>query len=52
MGYLIAYELRAKIDAGLVLSGYENGDYEWIGTNEQWDEANALERQYAEMGYD
>ena len=38
--------MHARFDAGLVLAGYnEDGEPEWIGTQEQWERAEELENQ-------
>lgn len=33
---MINYELQAHLK-NLSLVGYENGQYQWVGTSEQWD---------------
>lgn len=49
---MLAYQLKAKFDAGLVLSGRdEDGRFEFIGTVQQWDKAGQLEEIYAEQAF-
>lgn len=47
---MYAYEIRARIDAGLTLVGREDGEYLWIGTASQWNEVPALENR--DLHYD
>lgn len=43
----LAYEILAKDRAGLTLAGQDDdGDLEWIGTNDKWAEAERLESYY------
>jgi len=39
---MTAYEIQANIKAGLQLVGYSNGEYQWMGTEEEWGIAEAL----------
>ena len=42
-----AYEILAKIQAGLVLGGQDDdGDLEWIGTRDKWQLARYLEDKF------
>jgi hypothetical protein len=48
---MLAGTIKAFIDAGLALAGYEDGEYHWVGDKSQWDEAQRLEAKYLENGY-
>ena len=46
---MYGYELKAKLEAGLTLLGYdrEEQEYEWCGNEMQWRHANFLEDKYS-----
>ncbi len=44
-----AYQFRSKTDAGLVLVGREDGEYQWLGEDAQWRKAE-LNEQLFEAG--
>ena len=48
---MVAYEFIARDRAGLALSGINDGTGEWIGTREQWAEADFQETFFLNEGY-
>ena len=38
-----ARTLQSYFEAGLQLAGYQNGEYQWMGTRGQWNSAEQIE---------
>ena len=43
---MTASEVQANIKAGLVLGGYADGQYQWIGDSAKWSRAEDLRHFY------